>query len=94
MITEHRVNELLVYSHQEGKLYWRHSRGGHLAGTEAGTIAECGYIIIKLDRKRYMAQRLIWLIEYGYVPRRVHRRDRNKLNNKITNLFDADAQTC
>lgn len=90
MITEARVNELLRYEHLTGKLYWRHARGGEAAGTEAGTIAECGYRIIKIDHRRYMAHRLIWLIEYGYMPRRLHRRDGNKLNNHVLNLFDVD----
>lgn len=90
MITEQRVNELLRYDHKTGKLYWRYARGGEPAGKEAGTIADCGYRIVKVDGARYMVHRLIWLLDYGYIPRRIHRRDGNKLNNFILNLYDVD----
>lgn len=90
MITEQRVNELLTYEHQTGTLRWRHSRGGNAAGSEAGTIGDYGYRVIKIDKRRYLAQRLIWLIEYGYLPRRIHRLNKDKLDNRITNLVDFD----
>lgn len=87
MIAEQRVNELLRYDHKLGKLYWRH---GSFAGAEAGTLNSDGYRVIKLDYRRYMAQRIIWLIEYGYLPRRIHRLNGDKLDNRITNLVDFD----
>jgi len=90
MITEQQVAELLDYQHRTGKLYWRHTRGGRRAGVEAGTIADNGYRIIKMDGQLYLAHRLVWLLEYGYMPRRVCRRDGDKLNNFVLNLFDED----
>lgn len=87
MITEQRVNEVLRYEHHTGRLYWRH---GSFAGAEAGTLNSDGYRVIKIDRRRYMAARLIYLLEFGYIPRLVRRSDGDKENNHITNLVDFD----
>jgi hypothetical protein len=57
-------------------------------GSLAGTISNNGYLRIKLFEKDYAAHRLFWLLHYKQDPgsKIVDHIDRNRLNNKITNL--------
>lgn len=50
-----------------------------------------GYLIIKVKGKQFKYHRIVWLLNYGEFPKtELDHIDRNKLNNKITNLRLAD----
>lgn len=46
-----------------------------------------GYIVARINRKSYLASRIIWLLNYGENPKfEIDHIDMNKENNKIDNL--------
>jgi hypothetical protein len=85
-ITQERIWELLLY--REGDLFWRFKTGSQAAGNRAGNDREDGYVRIKIDRKLFMAHRLIWIYHYGPVPldQEIDHIDGNPSNNRIENL--------
>jgi hypothetical protein len=78
--TKEYVLQHLNYA--DGKLYWKHVNRG-----EAGCINTQGYIVIRLNKVLYLAHRLVWLVENGYMPdERIDHIDEDRANNKIDNL--------
>jgi len=59
----------------------------------AGTRTKRGYIEITVSRKRYYAHRLAWLYHYGEWPKEyIDHINHNKIDNRITNLREANKQ--
>jgi hypothetical protein len=79
-----RINELFVYDN--GKLFNRIDRWRARAGQEAGTFCEDGYRYIRVDRKQYLAHRIIWKLLYGEDPEEIDHINGNRSDNRITNL--------
>lgn len=81
MLTQKRLKELL---HWNGSSFvWI---SGHRKFRVAGSEHK-GYILIRVDRKAYLAHRLVWLWIYGDFPKfDLDHIDRNKKNNAIENL--------
>jgi hypothetical protein len=85
MITQDYVRELFHY--KDGGLFWKTHRKGVRAGSMAGTRCSNGYLHATIDRKLYLAHRLIFLYHHGYLPENdIDHIDRNRSNNKIENL--------
>lgn len=80
MITQERLKEVLRYDAETGEFIWRCN------SQRAGTLTNCGYIAIMIDYKQYKAHRLAWLYIHGYIPVKLDHKDRNRRNNKMTNL--------
>ncbi len=51
-----------------------------------GFIGLRGYKTVSIMGKRYYVHRLIWLMSYGYLPDLLDHIDRDKTNNKLSNL--------
>lgn len=91
MITQQQLVE--VFDYHEGILYWKTNRGNRIkAGDAAGCLHHSGYVQIRIDRKSYLAHRLIFLWHYGYLPPYIDHIDRNRSNNRIENLREATKQ--
>ena len=90
MLTQELINERLEY--KDGDLYWRVNRGGKAkVGTKAGAYSTSdGYIYVSIDGKKQAAPRLIFLLLKGYLPEEIDHIDRNRTNNKIDNLREAN----
>jgi hypothetical protein len=87
-ISNAEVLHHFTYDAVEGKLYRRFSKGGHLAGEEAGGISEDGYRVVKVKGVSEKVHRIIYQLERGQINqgKEIDHIDGNRLNNKIDNL--------
>lgn len=67
-ITAAEVRELLDYEPDTGIFTWKVSRGRSPVGAPAGTKHSRGYVVIKINKKDYLAHKLVWLIHTGKMP--------------------------
>ena len=78
------------YDPMEGNLRWKNPplRSSSKVGDPAGTLLKSGYRQIKLDKRTYLAHRLVWMWFYGEDPAEfeLDHMDQNKSNNRIDNL--------
>ena len=78
------------FDYVDGSLVWKKSWGKIKAGTQVVSVSNRGYVVVQLNRKRYLAHRIIWLLVYGKMPIMVDHIDGNKQNNRIENLREVD----
>lgn len=71
-----------------GKLIWqRDAAYGVDEGDEAGYLNKEGHYRVQLGGLEYQGARVIWAISHGKWPTgRLHYRDGNRSNTKLTNL--------
>ena len=92
MITQDELKELLHYDPETGDFMWLVSIADHIkVGKIAGTLHKAGYIQIKIYKRCYLAHRLAWLYMTGSFVEEIDHKDRNKSNNKWTNLRKASS---
>lgn len=78
------------YYYKDGELFYKNninSRGKK--NTKVGSIDFNGYIVTKINYKKYTVHRLIFAMHNRYFPPLIDHIDRNKINNKIENLREA-----
>mgnify|MGYP000603186201 FL=1 len=88
------ARHLLHYDGRSGLLVWNVDRGhGVRAGDEVGTVRDDGRIALTIDRKTYLAHRVVWLIMTGDWPEsRILFRDGDPQNLRWANLMlEADS---
>ena len=86
-----RLREVLSYDAQTGLFTWIAPPWNHprLLGTPAGAKAS-GYVMIRIDGRRYKAHRLAWLYVHGAWPTEcIDHRDGDPFNNALINLRQA-----
>ena len=82
-----------LFLYRDGCLYWRGKPNKKLpAGTLAGSPDKDGYILITINRKKYKAHRLIYIMHHGVQPDIIDHIDRNRANNLIENLRSVSLQ--
>ena len=87
MIT--RLDVIKNFQYENGNLYWKKPRSGIAVGAKAGFIDSKGYLRVRFNGKKYLNHRLIFFMEYGYMPEMLDHIDKNSLNNRIENLRPA-----
>lgn len=84
MITQQELKELLDYNPETGIFTWKNA-----SKRKAGTSMYSGYIRLNVNKKQYLAHRLIWLYVYGYFPKYVDHINMNRSDNRLCNLREA-----
>lgn len=90
-LTLQHLRELLGYNPDTGDFIWLRAPWNHprLAGQVAGG-RSTGYVMIKIDGRKYKAHRLAWLYLTGAWPcMPVDHRDGDPFNNRWSNLREA-----
>jgi hypothetical protein len=90
MTIEKMILEHLMYTPQDGKVWWiKHPRRSTANGTEAGNMMKNGYRKLKFCGKQYLTHRVAWLLHHGSWPvGDIDHIDGNPANNKLSNLRD------
>ena len=89
------MNQQLVaecFEHRDGKLYWKkvaYPSKQYLVGQEAGSIHQTGYRHVTWLGKVHKVHRLIFLLEYGYLPPEVDHINGDRQDNRLENLRPA-----
>jgi len=87
MITQQLVAE--YFDHKDGHLYWKkvaHPNKQYLVGQEAGSIHATGYRHVTWKGKVHKVHRLIFLLEYGYMPKEIDHINGDRQDNRLKNL--------
>jgi len=83
-ITQELVQYLFDY--KDGKLIWKNHRWSRKNGSVAGVISRCGYLMVAINRKRYLVHRIVWIWHKGELPDVLDHINGDKTDNRIDNL--------
>lgn len=88
VLTFDRAHEVLKLDPETGILTWKGAFGGRTtAGVRAGYVHAGGYRWIKIDGRPYREHLIVWFMLTGeWCPRKIDHNDRDRSNNKPSNL--------
>lgn len=67
-LTQKELKHHLYYNPLTGTFKWNFSRPGVSLNKRPGSLNSKKYLLIQIDKKRYLAHRLAWLYMKGYFP--------------------------
>ncbi len=82
------LRRILSYSPETGEFCWKIARTGK-PPKQFGVLASNGYLLTRINYKKYLLHRLAWAHTYGYWPETVDHINRDKTDNRIANLREA-----
>jgi hypothetical protein len=84
MLTKKRCDELFVY--RDGVLFRKQKVRNAAVGSVAGSKHSAGYFHVRVDGKRQLWHRIIFLMHFNWLPKTIDHIDGDPSNNKIENL--------
>jgi hypothetical protein len=84
---------LELFEYKNGDLYNKKSRQRAKAGELAGSMLKDGYRQVHLSNKSYKVHRIIFMMQYGYLPPQIDHINGNRSDNHIENLRPATNAT-
>ena len=79
-----------LFEYKDGQLYWKVKPCNSIKiGDIAGHKSKNGYIQVSVNKTLKYAHRVVFMMFYGYLPKKIDHIDRNPSNNKIENLREA-----
>jgi hypothetical protein len=82
-----KCERLLTYDSETGLFTRKTSGGGRRAGDRSGSIGSHGYIELSIEKERYLAHKIAWLMHYReWVASDIDHRNRIRTDNRIENL--------
>jgi len=93
-ITQEKLKNILEYNFDTGIFIWKVSNSNAIKiGDIAGSPNKCGYIVIQINNKAYLAHRLAWLYIYGKWPKKeIDHINGVECDNRFFNLRDVSHQ--
>ena len=88
MLTQKELKCALSYNKSTGIFLWKiKANKNTIIGELAGCVRHDGYIILTVNKERYLAHRLAWLYVYGEIPSfSLDHINNNPSDNRIKNL--------
>jgi hypothetical protein len=83
----------LTLDRETGELWWRSDSPlvpARMRGQKAGATRADGYRAIHIGDKPFMAHHIIWYLEHGVWPEYLDHKDRDRSNNRLDNLREAN----
>lgn len=84
MLTQELVHSMFDY--KDGELFRKTAPRGFKIGQKAGTVTGGGYVSIRINGKKYMAHRIVYLMQHGYMPEFIDHINNDRADNRIENL--------
>ena len=79
-----------LFDYKDGCLYWKVQKAPHVKiGAKVGSPAH-GYKSVYVDGRNWRIHRLVFLMQYGYLPKIIDHINGNKTDNMIENLRAAN----
>jgi hypothetical protein len=76
-----------IFDYKDGKLIWNVDWSDKIKkGKIAGSIRKHGYIQIAINKKSYLAHRLIYIYHYNFCPKYIDHINNDPTDNRIENL--------
>jgi hypothetical protein len=93
-INNELLDSIFIYNKEKGSLIWKVTTSTkHKQGTIVGYLNDGGYLAFTLFGNVYLVHRIIWKIENKTFPiEYIDHIDRDRTNNRITNLREATMQ--
>lgn len=91
-LTKERLLQVLSIDPETGVIRWAARNSNRVkVGDLAGTVGPEGYLMVRIDGRRYFAHRIVWLWVHGEWPRAlIDHVNCQRLDNRIANLREAD----
>lgn len=91
-LTQERLREVLKYCFASGLFSWQYDVSSTARkGEIAGCATKAGYIVIRIDRRLYLAHRLVFLYIYGRRPEGlIDHKTGAKSDNRLDNIREAN----